>query len=407
MSTLTGLKLKITLFVLMVIPLSFVTAWAGLPKSEVSQLYVSVFNRASEGEGNVYWQSQPDMATAAEVMLNTDAARDYFGANLNTSQAFIEHIYLNTLNKTIANDSAGIDYWVGELEKGKSRGQVVATLVGVIKDYAPGGPFYNPADAATVAAYNQFTNRVTVSDYMADTILKPPADWATLTTFNTGGLNVTDDAITVTAAKSIIQSWVQDSTIKFEQLREPETGDILATMTTNYGVIEMLLFPEIAPKAVENFVTHANAGYYDGHIFFRVMDDFMIQGGDPTGTGTGGQSIWGTAFEDEFGLLFPYRGALCMANSGPNTNGSQFFIVQTGTVVDGVAQAMTDGGFPAEMVDAYEKLGGTHWLYGIHTVFGQVQAGMDVVDTIANVPVVNTKPVDDVIIEDIVITIVE
>ncbi len=89
------------------------TTWAALSKTEVSQLYVSVFNRASEGEGNTYWQSQPDMATAASVMLDTQTAKDYFGANLNTNQAFIEHIYLNTLNKIIADDSSGIDYWVG------------------------------------------------------------------------------------------------------------------------------------------------------------------------------------------------------------------------------------------------------------------------------------------------------
>jgi peptidyl-prolyl cis-trans isomerase B (cyclophilin B) len=401
---LSSLKSGLVCFVLMVIPLFCVTAWAGLTKSQVSQLYVSVFNRASEGGGNAYWQSQPEMTTAADVMLETDAAKSYFGANLNTNQAFIEHIYLNTLNKNITDDPNGIAHWVGELNYGKSRGQVVAALVGVIKDYAPEGPFYNPGDAATIAAYNQFTNRVTVSDYMADTVLKAPDDWATSTKFDATGLNVTDDAATIVAARSVIQAWAVASTVQFEQLREPKTGDILATLTTNHGAIEILLFPEVAPKAVENFVTHAKEGYYDGHLFFRVMDNFMIQGGDPTATGTGGQSIWGTAFEDEFGMLFPYRGALCMANSGPNTNASQFFIVQLGAVVDGVAQSMTNGGFPVEMVDAYERLGGTHWLYGVHTVFGQVQTGMDVVDAIAKVAVVGTKPVEDVIIENIVTT---
>jgi Trypsin-like peptidase domain/Putative binding domain, N-terminal/Domain of unknown function (DUF4214) len=176
-----------------------------LTKTQVSQLYVSVFNRASEGEGNAYWQSQPDMATAANAMLATDAAKDYFGANLNTNQAFIEHIYLNTLNKTIADDSAGIDHWVGELNNGKSRGQVVAELVSVINNYAPGGLYYDPADTATVAAYNQFTNRVEVSIYMADTVLNTPENWQTVTSFSSG-LIVTDDPATVITAKTAVDA---------------------------------------------------------------------------------------------------------------------------------------------------------------------------------------------------------
>jgi hypothetical protein len=168
------LKPTITAFVLMAIALCSVTAWAGLSQTEISQLYVANFGRASEGEGNTYWQSQADMSTAANTMLNTQAAQDYFGVNLNTNQTFIQHIYLLTLNKTIAEDSDGIDYWIGELNSGKSRGQVVAALIGVIKDYASGGANHNADDAATVAAYNQFTNRVTVSDYMADTVSLVP-----------------------------------------------------------------------------------------------------------------------------------------------------------------------------------------------------------------------------------------
>ena len=195
--------------------------------------------------------------------------------------------------------------------------------------------------------------------------------------------------------------------MNFEQMKEPEKGDILATMTTNHGVIEILLFPKVAPKAVENFKTHAENGYYDGLIFHRVIDDFMIQGGDPTGTGTGGESIWGEPFEDEFGLLFPYRGALCMANSGPGTNGSQFFIVQLSNPTEDVALSMEQGGFPQEMIDAYKEVGGTPWLYGKHTVFGQVQSGMDVVDAIVKVEAIETKPVQDVIIEKIDISIIE
>lgn len=108
---------------------------------------------------------------------------------------------------------------------------------------------------------------------------------------------------------------------------------VKATIKTNMGDMEFVLFPEIAPKAVENFVTHAKEGYYNGLIFHRVINDFMIQGGDPTGTGCGGESVYGKAFEDEFSIdARNYYGALSMANSGPNTNGSQFFIVQAKSV---------------------------------------------------------------------------
>ena len=110
---------------------------------------------------------------------------------------------------------------------------------------------------------------------------------------------------------------------------EVADNEALVVMNTTLGPIKIKLFPDIAPKTVENFLTHAENGYYDGIIFHRVMDDFMIQGGDPTGTGTGGESIYGGSFEDEFSEeVFHLRGALSMANAGPNTNGSQFFIVQ-------------------------------------------------------------------------------
>ncbi|MFC6275853.1 peptidylprolyl isomerase [Levilactobacillus tangyuanensis] len=154
---------------------------------------------------------------------------------------------------------------------------------------------------------------------------------------------------------------------------------------TSMGVIQLQLFPEQAPKTVENFVTHAKAGYYDGLTFHRVIPNFMIQGGDPTGTGMGGESIWGQPFEDEFSKeLYNLRGALSMANAGPNTNGSQFFIVQDTDMTDQMHDQMHDAGFPDEIVDAY-KNGGTPWLDFRHTVFGQVIDGMDVVDAIAKV----------------------
>ena len=160
-----------------------------------------------------------------------------------------------------------------------------------------------------------------------------------------------------------------------------------------------------APKAVENFVTHSKNGYYNGLKFHRVIKDFMIQGGDPMGTGIGGESIWGSAFTDEFTPeLHNYRGALSMANSGPNTNGSQFFIVQAKDVpaqLLGQMKNMPDA-FPQECVDAYCEMGGTPWLDYRHTVFGQVTEGMDIVDAIADVEVNgNDMPLKDVLINSI------
>lgn len=195
------------------------------------------------------------------------------------------------------------------------------------------------------------------------------------------------------------------------QLEKPAKGEKIAVMQTNMGDIKIRLFPEVAPKAIENFISHAENGYYDGLIFHRVINDFMIQGGDPTGTGRGGESIYGHSFEDEFDLSARnYRGALSMANAGPNTNGSQFFIVQAKNVDDGLISQMTelaDRGFPEEVTENYKKIGGTPWLDFKHTVFGQVFEGMDVVDNIAQVKVgPQDKPVNDVIIEKIVFEVI-
>src|SRR5881394_2456434 len=145
-----------------------------------------------------------------------------------------------------------------------------------------------------------------------------------------------------------------------------------ATLHTNHGPIEIELCPDEAPKTVDNFVKLARDGFYDGLIFHRVIPDFMIQGGDPTGTGRGGP---GYQFEDEINKHPVKRGALAMANSGPNTNGSQFFIVTA---------------------DACP------WLDGLHTVFGRVTAGMDVVDTISHVDTdMQDRPLAEVKIESV------
>ena len=145
-----------------------------------------------------------------------------------------------------------------------------------------------------------------------------------------------------------------------------------ATMKTSQGAIELELYGDDAPKTVENFVKLSRDGYYDGVIFHRVIPDFMIQGGDPTGTGSGGP---GYQFEDEFNDHPVERGALAMANAGPNTNGSQFFIVTA---------------------DACP------WLDGKHTVFGRVTSGMDVVDAISSLDRdARDRPRDDVTIESV------
>ncbi len=152
----------------------------------------------------------------------------------------------------------------------------------------------------------------------------------------------------------------------------------VAIIKTNMGTIEIELFADQTPKTVENFVGLAEKGYYKGVIFHRVIKDFMLQAGDPTGTGRGGASFWGGKFEDEFvsDLKHDTPGMLSMANAGPNTNGSQFFIT----------------------------LVATPWLDGKHTVFGKVINGMDVVYAIGKVKTAaGDKPVDEVVMEEVII----
>jgi putative peptidyl-prolyl cis-trans isomerase len=187
------------------------------------------------------------------------------------------------------------------------------------------------------------------------------------------------------------------------------TDGTKAVIKTNRGDMTFVLFPEVAPKAVENFVTHAKDGYYDGLIFHRIIKDFMIQGGDPTGTGCGGESVWGKSFEDEFSIdARNYYGALSMANSGPNTNGSQFFIVQAKSVPENLLAQMEqlkDQGYPQKCIDNYKEVGGTPWLDFHHTVFGQIVDGRDVLENIAAVQTgPNDKPIYDVVIDTVEIS---
>lgn len=186
------------------------------------------------------------------------------------------------------------------------------------------------------------------------------------------------------------------------QISLPVAGETVACIHTTMGDIYAKFFPEQAPKSVENFLTHAKNGYYDGIIFHRVIPDFMVQTGDPLGNGTGGESIWGGSFEDEYSPdLHNFRGALSMANCGRNTatNGSQFFIVQAKQSDARTVQYARMNGVPLseEAEKEYISLGGTPWLDFSHTVFGQVYQGIEVVDSIAAVPRNRAdRPLEDV-----------
>lgn len=211
----------------------------------------------------------------------------------------------------------------------------------------------------------------------------------------------TTSSTKASTAESTTESSVDLNALELPQLtNEVAANESLVEMTTSEGTIKIKLFPELAPKAVENFMTHAKDGYYDGLTFHRVIKDFMIQGGDPKGDGTGGESIWGEGFETEVSnRLYNIRGALSMARSdNPNSNGSQFFIVQNS---DDVHDGLLKDDYPRAIIDAYKK-GGYPSLDGHYTVFGQVIEGMDVVDKIAQVETgSNNKPTTDVKIESI------
>lgn len=210
---------------------------------------------------------------------------------------------------------------------------------------------------------------------------------------------------------------IQNTTLP--QFSEPEQGETIATMHTSMGDISFRFFPKYAPKAVENFLTHAKEGYYNNVEFHRVINNFMIQGGDPTATGAGGESIWNKNFENEVSLdLRNFRGALCMANAGPDTNGSQFYIVQNknvGNMFDGIADAKNEiyyskngkqitigEAFPDDIIELYKKYGGYPSLDMNYTVFGQVTDGMDIVDKIASTKTdTSDRPIEKVIIKSI------
>ncbi len=228
-----------------------------------------------------------------------------------------------------------------------------------------------------------------------------------------------------TASQAAVSSALDDGRIRPDdgkklgyQLDKPADGEEIAVLTTSMGVVKLRLFADAAPKTVENFKGLINKGYYNGLTFHRVVSDFMIQGGDPKGDGTGGERIWGKAFNDEYNAnLVNVRGSVSMANAGKNTNGSQFFINQRGNSEainwanfqqaydvykqspDAFVQQYGGGWLDmTKVTDAYKKFydehGGNPNLDGAynivqqgHSVFAQVFEGMDIVDKIAAVPV--------------------
>ena len=245
-------------------------------------------------------------------------------------------------------------------------------------------------------------------------------------TNNTTISNTTSNNNTMVGAKpDMISNEISNTTIKNEtkkerivdtidyksaankQMSKPEKGETIAIFhIKNFGDVKVKFFEEVAPKAVENFVTHAKNGYYDGLTFHRVINEFMIQGGDPEGTGRGGESIWGKGFGVELAYdLVPYRGSLCMAMSSlPNSIGSQFFITQA-HYNETMEKYLTQGGYPEKLIEEYREYGGYLSLYLHYTVFGQVFEGIEVIDKVAAVEKdASDKPLEDVIIESIEVT---
>lgn len=198
------------------------------------------------------------------------------------------------------------------------------------------------------------------------------------------------------------------------QFRPAASGDYIATISTSAGQIKALLFAQHAPQAVENLRLLAGQGYYNGTLFHRVKKNFIIQGGDATGTGTGGESAWGKPFPIEYSSqLYHFSGALCMVSATPPPGqiSSQFYIVATpwdNCQSDNALQGMLDAAYPTAAAQAYRQVGGAPYLDRQDTVFGQVINGMDIVDKIANTATGSGgRPQQNIVVEKITVEIME
>ncbi|WP_368233315.1 peptidylprolyl isomerase [Anaerotruncus rubiinfantis] len=197
---------------------------------------------------------------------------------------------------------------------------------------------------------------------------------------------------------------IDESEITLVQFNTPAAETKTATIKTSMGDIKMVLFPDEAPKAVENFLALAEKGYYNGMSFYEVLPSIRIATGDPDANGSGGESSDGELFKDEYSLnLWHFNGAVAMDNGGvPDANGSRFYIVQNSSITNELAEEMLDGGFPEKVVDKYLKAGGVPNYDFKDTVFGQVIEGKDVVEKIAAVARdEQNKPSEDVTITSI------
>ena len=200
---------------------------------------------------------------------------------------------------------------------------------------------------------------------------------------------------------------IDESAISLKQFETPAAGSKIATIKTSLGDIKIALYPDEAPKAVENFIALAEKGYYNGLKFYEVVPGVRVTTGDPNNDGTGGDSNAGGVFSDEYSLnLWHFNGAEAMDNGGaPNQNTSRFFIVQNSEITTELADEMLDGGFPESVVQKYLDVGGVPNYDFRDTVFGQVIEGMDVVEKIAAVERDGeNKPKEDIAITSVEIS---
>lgn len=249
-----------------------------LTKTQVSELYVAIFNRASEGEGNSYWQQTGMSASAAaDAMLNSADAEAYFGDSLDSDQAFIEHIYENTLDKTVADDADGIAYWVGLLESGSSRGEVVSGLIDAVASYA------NSDDPATAKAFSQFQNRVAVSNYTADNLESAPADYESSLRFG-DGLEVDDNVSTVGQAQQQVDKLEEaegnDPGIEGDTIRLTSSTDRVEG-TENNDTFEAFLGQNEFVGGVSNTLSSADnieGGAGNDSLYAQLVEEFVGAG---------------------------------------------------------------------------------------------------------------------------------